>query len=120
MREYETESHFDLSKWAYQDINRDYSEVRGSEELRNHFKILRTGNVFSPFRQYVWSEGRWYVSTGGNEGFYLNMEEAQNITFVELFYNLALARKRERDRAYRLERQKSAMIVSDELKENGI
>jgi len=119
-REFEAETNFSLSTWSVQELNRDYSEVKGSEELREYFKLLRVGGVFSPFRQYVWSEGRWYVSPGGWEGFYLNMVEAENITFEELYYNLALARGRQNRHLRTWDNQKNAMMVSDHLKENGI
>lgn len=119
-KEYETENGFSFINWTRQELQRDYSEVKGSEELRSHFKLLRVGNVFSPFRQYIWSEGRWYISPGGWAGFYLNMVEAKQITFEELFYNLALARAREASEIRKWENQRQAMTVSDHLKENGI
>ncbi len=120
MKEYELAEDFTYQDKGYEWIGRDYSEVEGSEELRNHFKILRTGGVLSPFRQFDWDVDKWFVSAGDMSGFYLTKSEARFITFVELYYNLALSHRRARIAQREWERARANMDRSDELKENGI
>lgn len=120
MKEYEHKDDFTYADKSYEYARKDYSEVEGSEELRNFFVVLRTGGVVYPFRQFDWDSDRWFVSSGAGPGFWLTKSEARFISFQELFYNIALAEGRARSEAHSRNVAKLNMERSDELKELGI
>lgn len=78
--------------------NKDYSKVPGSDKLHKFFKLLRVSWYFEPFRVFDWESNRWWISDNYWSAFWLTPEEAENLTFEDLFFNLSLAQNRTRDR----------------------
>lgn len=93
MKKFEIHDGFDLP-YSTDRVNKDYSQIQGSDNLHQLFAKLRESPYFDPFRDFDWENERWYVGDNYWSGFWVSKEDAENLTFEELFYNLASAQYR--------------------------